>query len=67
MSERSPEGPQSGGQSRELRPDMVWIAGGTFYMGSDRHYPDESPAHRVAEAERLAGVHSHRHLRGARA
>jgi len=27
--------------------DMVWIAGGTFRMGSDRHYPEEAPAHRV--------------------
>ncbi len=26
---------------------MVWIAGGEFTMGSDRHYPEERPAHRV--------------------
>nr|WP_247654487.1 MULTISPECIES: formylglycine-generating enzyme family protein [unclassified Microvirga] len=26
---------------------MTWIAGGTFRMGSDRHYPEEAPAHRV--------------------
>jgi len=26
---------------------MVWIPGGTFDMGSDRHYPEEAPAHRV--------------------
>jgi formylglycine-generating enzyme len=24
---------------------MVWIPGGTFLMGSDRHYPEESPSH----------------------
>jgi formylglycine-generating enzyme len=27
--------------------DMIWIPGGTFRMGSDAHYPDEAPAHRV--------------------
>ena len=27
--------------------DMVWIPGGTFMMGSDRHYPEEGPVHRV--------------------
>ena len=27
--------------------DMIWIAGGTFRMGSDHHYPEEQPAHRV--------------------
>src|SRR5690349_5471377 len=26
---------------------MVKIAGGQFLMGSDRHYPEEAPAHRV--------------------
>lgn len=28
--------------------DMAWIAGGTFRMGSDRHYPEEAPSHRVS-------------------
>ena len=28
--------------------NMVRIAGGAFLMGSDRHYPEEAPAHRVA-------------------
>jgi formylglycine-generating enzyme required for sulfatase activity len=27
---------------------MVWIPAGTFLMGSDRHYPEEAPAHRVS-------------------
>ncbi|TGQ66955.1 MAG: formylglycine-generating enzyme family protein [Mesorhizobium sp.] len=26
---------------------MIWIPGGEFLMGSDRHYPEEAPAHRV--------------------
>ncbi len=27
--------------------DMVWIPDGGFQMGSDHHYPEEAPAHRV--------------------
>ena len=27
---------------------MVWIPDGTFLMGSDRHYPEEAPTHKVA-------------------
>jgi sulfatase modifying factor 1 len=27
--------------------DMTWIPAGTFLMGSDRHYPEEAPAHPV--------------------
>src|SRR5215470_5519856 len=28
-------------------PDMAWIPGGSFRMGSDHHYPEEAPAHEV--------------------
>ena len=28
-------------------PGMVWIPGGTFRMGSSKHYPEERPVHRV--------------------
>lgn len=27
---------------------MAWISAGAFLMGSDRHYPEEAPAHQVA-------------------
>ena len=29
---------------------MVWVPGGAFRMGSDRHYPEEAPAHSVSVA-----------------
>ncbi len=29
-------------------PDMVWVAGASFVMGSDKHYPEEGPAHDVS-------------------
>ena len=30
-----------------LAANMLWVPGGTFLMGSDGHYPEEAPAHRV--------------------
>jgi formylglycine-generating enzyme required for sulfatase activity len=29
---------------------MRWVPGGSFFMGSDYHYPEEAPAHRVRVA-----------------
>jgi len=44
------EMPHHGAFERKASPrqNMVWIAGGTFRMGSDRHYPEEAPSHRAS-------------------
>ncbi len=34
-------------QPSASHPGMIWIPGGVFRMGSDHHYPEERPAHRV--------------------
>src|SRR6516165_6196493 len=42
------------GQNRAMQPaaksGMRWIPDGTVRMGSDRHYPEEAPAHEVMVA-----------------
>jgi formylglycine-generating enzyme required for sulfatase activity len=35
-------------QRSVARDGMIFIPGGTFCMGSGRHYPEEAPVHRVA-------------------
>src|ERR1700730_18098591 len=37
--------------SATTRHDMIAIPGGTFRMGSDKHYPEEAPIHRVTVDE----------------
>src|SRR3954469_24279622 len=36
---------------RASSQDALLVRGGTFRMGSDRHYPEEAPAHRVTVDE----------------
>jgi formylglycine-generating enzyme len=42
-----PKRPQNAAAEVFCQTDMIWIPGGTFSMGSDRHYADEAPVHRV--------------------
>jgi sulfatase modifying factor 1 len=48
----SPVGPFSDDVAQDARsyPAMVKLPGGTFQMGSDQHYAEEAPAHRVTVA-----------------
>src|SRR3970040_821742 len=34
-------------EQKPPHPGMAWIPGGAFMMGSDKHYPEEAPAHEV--------------------
>ena len=36
-----------GPNTEQPHPQMVWVPGGVFCMGSDHHYPEEQPVHRV--------------------
>jgi sulfatase modifying factor 1 len=41
--------PVVGPDSPPAKPgNMIFVPGGTFWMGSDRHYPEEAPTHRAA-------------------
>ena len=45
------EGPEGLVTGRRPVADMVHISGGTFRMGSDKHYAEEAPVHRVTVDE----------------
>src|SRR5262249_30652004 len=39
--------PQNAAAESSCHSDMVWVPGGTFCMGSDKHYVEEAPVHYV--------------------
>jgi len=43
----APPRPQNATPEGSRYGDMVWIPGGTFGMGSDKHYAEEAPVHEV--------------------
>ncbi len=46
-SQKTPPGEQPAPREAPF-PGMAWIPGGTYWMGSDNHYPEEKPAHQVS-------------------
>jgi len=36
------------GSDERQTGEMIWVEGGTFRMGSNDHYPEEAPVHRVS-------------------
>ena len=39
--------PRRNGMATDIHEGMQWVPGGSYLMGSDSHYPEEAPAHRV--------------------
>jgi formylglycine-generating enzyme required for sulfatase activity len=48
QAQRIPETTHGAEVGPAVRAGMVWVPGGRFRMGSDRHYPEEAPARYVA-------------------